>query len=85
MRSADAIELLDVRAFIKTNRFEGELFHPYQRGDPGDIECESIQAEIQDGTLVFHATGRHRSDPGAEPWSHDYSYHGAFMVHWTDR
>lgn len=84
MRKADAIELLDVRTFITAQSFGGELFHPYERGDREEVECESLEAEAQDATLTFRATGRHRSDPKAPPWSHDYTYHGRFIVHWAD-
>ena len=84
MRKVDAIELLDSRTFIKTKHFGGELFHTYERGDREDMECEILEAEIEGPTLTFHATGRHRSDPKGEPWSHDYSYSGHFVVHWAD-
>ena len=84
MRKADAIELLDSRTFIRTKSFGGELFRTYKRGDREDIECESLEAEIQGLTLSFHAMGRHREDPKGKPWSHDYSYSGRFVVHWAD-
>jgi hypothetical protein len=84
MRKADAIELLDSRTFIMTRRFGGELFRTYERGDREDIECETLEAEIQGMTLTFHATGRHKSDPKGKPWSHEYSYVGHFVVHWED-
>ena len=41
MRNADAIELLDVRAFITTRSFGGELFRIYERGDREEMECET--------------------------------------------
>ena len=69
MRSADAIELLGVRAFITTRGFGGELFHIYERGDREEIECEAIEAEIQGAALAFRVTGRHKSQPKAEPWA----------------
>ena len=84
MRKADAIELLDVRVFIKTRAFGGELFHDYERGDREDVECETIDAEVQGPVLAFHLTGKHKSRPQARPWSHDYSYSGRFLVHWAD-
>lgn len=84
MRKADAVELLDVRTFITTRSFGGELFHTYERGDREEVECETLEAEIQDATLVFRATGRHRSDPKTKPWTHEYSYRGRFLVHWAD-
>jgi hypothetical protein len=84
MRSADAIELLDVRAFITIRAFGGELFHIYERGDREEMECEAIEAEIQGTTLTFRVTGRRRSQPEGKPWTHDYTYSGHFLVHWTD-
>ena len=84
MRNADAIELLDVRAFITTRSFGGELFHMYERGDREEIECEAIEAEIQGSTLTFRVTGKHKSQPEGKPWTHDYTYSGHFLVHWTD-
>ena len=84
VRKADAIELLDARVFIKTKSFGGELFHAYERGDGEDVECETIEAEIQGATVTFRAAGKHRSRPKGKPWSHDYSYSGCFLVHWTD-
>jgi hypothetical protein len=84
MRSADAIELLDVRAFITTREFGGELFHLYERGDREDIECEALEAEVQGTTLAFRVTGTRKSQPKREPWVHDYCYNGGFLVHWTD-
>ena len=84
MRSADAIELLDVRAFITTRTFGGELFHMYARGDREDIACEAIEAEVQGMTLTFRVTGRRRSQPEGKPWTHDYTYSGHFLVHWAD-
>jgi hypothetical protein len=84
MRKADAIELLDSRTFIMTRHFGGELFRTYERGDREDIECETLEAEIQGLTLTFHTTGKHKSDPKGKRWSHDYSYSGHFVVHWAD-
>jgi hypothetical protein len=84
MRKADAIELLDSRTFITTKSFGGELFRTYERGDREDIECDTLEAVIEGPTLTFHATGQHRSDPKARPWSHEYSYSGHFVVHWAD-
>jgi len=84
MRSADAIELLDVRAFITTMDFGGELYHMYVRGDREDIACETIEAEVQGTTLNFRIAGKHKSQPQGKPWVHDYSYSGRFLVHWTD-
>lgn len=84
MRKADAIELLEVRTFITTTSFGGELFRLYERGDREDVECEAIEAEIQDRTLAFRITGRHKSRPRDKPWSHDYTYNGPFLVHWAD-
>lgn len=84
MRKADAVELLDVRTFITIESFGGELFHSYERGDREEVECETIEAEIQGAMLVFRATGKHRSDPKAKPWTHDYTYSGRFLVHWAD-
>jgi hypothetical protein len=84
MRKVDAIELLDSRTFIRTKSFGGELFRTYERGDREDMECETLEAEIEGSILTFHATGRHRSKPKDKPWSHDYSYCGHFVVHWAD-
>lgn len=84
MRKADAIELLDVRTFITARSFGGELFHTYERGDREEVECDTIEAEIQDAVLTFRATGKHRSGPRAPSWVHDYSYSGRFLVHWAD-
>jgi hypothetical protein len=84
MRKADAVELLDTRTFITTRDFGGELFHSYQLGDREDVNYENIEAEIQGDLLTLRITGRHRSDPEAEPWVHDYTYCGRFLVHWTD-
>jgi hypothetical protein len=84
MRKADAIELLDVRAFITTRSFGGELYHIYKRGDREELECEALEAEIQGATLTFRVTGKHRSDPKGQLWTHDYTYSGHFLVHWTD-
>lgn len=84
MRKADAVELLDIRTFITAQSFAGELFHAYERGDKEEVECETIEAEIEGATLTFRATGRHRSDPKAKVWIHEYSYSGRFLVHWAD-
>jgi hypothetical protein len=84
MRKADAVELLDIRTYITVQSFGGELFHMYQRGDREDVVCETIEAEVQDAVLTFRATGKHRSDPKAKPWTHDYTYSGRFLVHWAD-
>jgi hypothetical protein len=84
MRKADAVELLAVRTFITAQGFGGELFHRYERGDREDVECESIEAEIQGATLILRVTGKHRSDPKAEPWTHEYTYSGRYLVHWAD-
>lgn len=84
MRKADAIELLDSRTFITTQSFGGELFRIYERGDQEDIECESLEAEIEGTMLTFRVTGRHQSSPRGKPWSHEYSYNGHFIVHWAD-
>jgi len=83
MRRADAIELLDVRTFIKTAEFGGELFRLYERGDREDVECDAIEAETRDGLLIFRVTGKHQSRPH-KSWSHDYTYGGPFLVHWSD-
>jgi len=84
MRKADAVELLDVRTFITAQGFGGELFHRYERGDREDVECETIEAEIQGATLTLRVTGKHRSDPKAKPWTHGYTYSGRYLVHWAD-
>ena len=84
MRKADAIELLDSRTFITTKSFGGDLFRAYERGDREDMECETLEVEIEGTTLTFRATGRRRSNPKGKPWSHEYSYSGHFVVHWAD-
>ena len=84
MRKADAVELLDVRTFITATAFGGELFHRYERGDGENVECETIEAESKGSTLVFRVTGKHRSDPRAQPWTHEYTYSGHYLVHWAD-
>jgi len=84
MRKADAIELLDSRTFIRTTDFGGELFRSYERGDRDDMECETLEAEVEGTMLTFRATGRHKSNLRGKPWSHEYSYNGHFVVHWAD-
>ena len=84
MRKADAVELLDIRTFITTRDFGGELFHPHELGDRDSVNCESIEAEMQGNLLTLRITGRHRSRPEAAPWVHDYTYSGRFLVHWAD-
>ena len=84
MRKADAVELLDVRTFITTEGFGGELFHTYERGDAEDVECQTIEAESEGTTLTFRVTGKPKSDPKAKPWTHEYTYNGCYLVHWAD-
>lgn len=81
MQKALAIELLDVRAYVKRKDYDGE---PIGCLSTFAITGYDLEAEPQGANLLAFRIGYKSDDDDSDLTLRDYTYSGRYVVHWAE-